>query len=402
MLIKPTKTDLFRRKPTKTDENRFLNFHTKLFTYKAIVIHLYAMKKGFLFGLIGFGALGLLIWSKVSSISNMIDKLTITPKLGGKPKLKSSNVLSLLTGSAYVELPINVEFSNRSDQEMTIGVTSVMAYLKDTLVASNTPSETSVTIKAHSVSTLEGIKMEIPIKKLLSVLGTAIESAVTNGNFDNITNNLSIKIGATLNNSFVFDITLNLGKSGTVDTSEQSKLGSLGLTAASKRVILPLTDYINYIPDRTELKHNDYIVKANGSVTDTANIMHQAATADKDNMRMLALHLQKDTLPETLQSIFDFVYTHIQYELDSAFTEQVRRPLRTLYDQKGDCDCYATLIGSLLEALNIPYKFRIAAYKAGRYQHVYVIVPCGEGHYTVDPVLDRCFAEKPTTKHLDV
>lgn len=367
------------------------------------------MKKGLIFGLIG-SALGLLfLWSKGSSIANMIDKLTITPKLGGKPSLKTgsgnffSKVLNVLSGSAYLDVPIDVEFANRSDQELTVGVNSVMAYLENTLVASSKPAVSSVTIKGHAVSTLEGIKMQIDTKTLVSILGTAVESWLTNGNFDKITDQLKIKIGATLNNTFVFDIALDLGKSGSVDTSNSTSVSGLGLTAASKRTIRPLSDYICYIPDRSQLRHHDYIVKANGSVIDTANIMHSAATADVECVRRLAEHLQRDTVQQTLQSIFDFIYSHIQYELDNRFTEQVRRPLRTLYDQKGDCDCYATLIGSILEAMNIPYKFRIAAYAAGRYQHVYVIVPTANGgHYTIDPVLDKCFAEKPTTKFLDV
>ena len=372
------------------------------------------MNKGLFFGItLGIGAL-LYLWAKGSSVANMVDKLTITPKLGGKPSLKTSGktvfskILNVAAstigiGDAYLEVPIDVEFSNRSDQQLTISVTSVLAYLNDKLVASNKPDNVSVQIKSYATSTLEGIKMQIDAKTLTSIFGTAIESYTTSGDFSKITDNLVVKIGAILNNAFVFDITLNLGKSGNVDTSGKASINGLGLVANNKRNIKPLSDYIAYIPDRSLLHHHDYIVKANGSVIDTADIMHQAATADKANVSQLAHHLQGASLVDTLQNIFDFVYTHIQYELDSRFTEQVRRPLRTLYDQKGDCDCYATLIGSMLEALKIPYKFRIAAYSAGRYQHVYVVVPTDNGgHYTIDPVLDKCFQEKPTTKHLDI
>ncbi|MBR6250285.1 MAG: transglutaminase domain-containing protein [Bacteroidales bacterium] len=376
------------------------------------------MKKGLVFGLIG-GALGLLyLWSKKSSVTNMIDKLTITPRLGGSLKLDAGStttsnkigkflqkVVNYVTDSAYVVVPINVDFANRSSQEMKISVQSVMAYIGEAMVASSVPAVSSVVVKANAVSTLEGIKMQIGTRTLLSIFGTNIQDWLTKGNFDNITKDLKIKIGAILNDAFTFDIMLDLGKSGQVDTTGAVTISGLGLTAASKRTIRPLSDYISLIPEKTNLRHHDYIVKANGSVVDTANIMHQAASADVESVRRLAQSLQRDTLTATLQSIFDFVYTHIQYELDSRFTEQVRRPLRALYDQKGDCDCFATLIGSMLEALNIPYKFRIAAYSAGRFQHVYVIVPTTDnvrGYYVVDPVLDKCFDEKPTTKFLDV
>lgn len=367
------------------------------------------MNKGLIIGLtLGAGAL-LYLWAKGSSIANMVDKLTITPKLGGKPSLKTgsgtifSKIISTFTGGAYLEIPIDVDFQNRSDQEMTIGVTSVMAYLNDKLIASNKPDNVNVTIKAYATSTLSGVKMQIDTKTLISVVGNVLEQYASKGDFSSITDNLVVKIGAILNNAFVFDIALNLGKSGNVDTSKTANINGLGLVANNKRNIKPLSDYIAFIPPKSLLKYEDHIVKANGSVIDTAHIMHQASTADKDNVSQLAHRLQGPTLTQTLQNIFDFVYTHIQYELDSRFTEQVRRPLRTLYDQKGDCDCYATLIGSMLEALGIDYKFRIAAYSAGRYQHVYVIVPTSNGgHYTVDPVLDKCFDEKPTTKYLDV
>ena len=368
------------------------------------------MKTGLILGIAVVGGLAAYLWAKGSSVINMVDKLTVTPKLGGKPKLKTGSgkwyekAVNLVTNAANLEIPIDIEFQNRSDQEMTIGVTSVMAYLDNNLVATNKPNATSVVVKGNATSTLEGVKMQIGTKTLVSIVGSVVEQLMQKGDFSAITDKLVIKIGAILNNTFVFDITLDLGKSGTVDTTgtTDKAVNGMGLIAANKRVIKPLSDYIAYIPERSKLLHHDYIVKANGNVVDTAKIMHQAATNDKENVKQLAKHLQREKLTDTLQSIFDFVYTHIQYELDSRFTEQVRRPLRTLYDQKGDCDCYATLIGSMLEALNIPYKFRIAAYSAGRYQHVYVIVPTGNGHYTVDPVLDKCFAEKPTSKHLDI
>lgn len=130
--------------------------------------------------------------------------------------------------------------------------------------------------------------------------------------------------------------------------------------------------------------------------------MREVAERYKSDTATLAQRLNKDGLKETLQNIWNFVYTYIQYVPDSRVREQVRRPLRTLYDQQGDCDCYATLIASMLINLNIPYHFRIAAYSAGRYQHVYVVVPHDGGYYVVDPVLDKCFAEKTPSKFFDV
>lgn len=364
--------------------------------------------KGWIFGILGIGAVAAYLLAKGTSIVNFAQKLTISPRLNGKPELRNGGgsvldkIASYITGSAYLKVPLAVVFENRSDEEMTVGVSALMAYYKDSIVAKSTPGVSSVRIKGHAKTTLEGVYVEIPTTKLVSLIGASVESLLINKNFDEILNNLKIEITAILNDTFSFDVTIPLNQSAEVNANNSKSVNGLGLAAASKRKIGPLTDYIAYIPDKSLLLHHDYIVKANGSVEDTAAIMHKAASADKENVRELAERLRKDTLPKTLQSIFDFVYGYIQYELDSRITEQVRRPLRTLYDQKGDCDCYATLIASMLEALNIDYKFRIAAYSAGRYQHVYVIVPTSSGYYVVDPVLDNCFSEKPFTKKLDL
>ncbi len=350
------------------------------------------MNKGLIFG--GIVGVGLLVWlwAKGSSVANMVAKLTVSPKLSGAPKFDSN-----------LQLPLAIDFQNRSDQEVRLSVNSVMIYYQDTLIATNKPSANMVVVKANTTSTLKTITMQVPYLKLIT-LGTAVYEAITNRNFDTLLNNLTVKIGATINNAFVFDLDVKLNDSKDVDAS--GNVNGLGLVAASERKIKPITDYIAYLPGKSLLKYEDKIVHANGSVVDTANIMRQVAREDAENVKALAEHLAGKTVKETLKNIFDFVYTHIQYELDDRFVEQVRRPLRTLYDQKGDCDCYATLIGSMLEALGIKYKFRIAMYSAGRYQHVYVIVPMGgsgEGqYYTVDPVLDVCFAEKRPVKVIDI
>ena len=364
------------------------------------------MKQRTLYTILAACGLGFLLYRKVSNVSSMIENLTVKPLLKGSPTVKATGgnaaakFFNTITGGTYLEIPLNIEFNNRSGEELLVTINSIMAYIDNNLLATSKPAAPTISIRPAATSTLENVKMQVDVKQLLSVFGSTLENWLTNKNFSNITDNLKIKVNAVVNNLFSFNLMLKIGQSGGVDTT--ATISGLGLAAASKRKISPLSDYISYIPDRSNLKYNDLIVKADGSVVDTAHIMHAAATADKENVRRLAEHLQKDTLEATLKSIWDFVYTHIQYELDSVFTEQVRRPLRTLYDQKGDCDCYATLIGSMLEALGIPYKFRIAAYKAGRFQHVYVIVPNGVGHYTVDPVLDVCFGEKPPTKFMDI
>jgi transglutaminase-like putative cysteine protease len=130
--------------------------------------------------------------------------------------------------------------------------------------------------------------------------------------------------------------------------------------------------------------------------------MHRIVSEHSSDTKKLAQKLKAANLRDTLRNIWNFVYTYIQYEPDSKLFEQLRRPLRTLHDQKGDCDCYAILIGSVLTNLNIPYSFRVAEYEnRGFFQHVYVVVPNGGGYITVDPVVEKFDYEKPFTKKKD-
>ena len=183
---------------------------------------------------------------------------------------------------------------------------------------------------------------------------------------------------------------------------QQTALGALGLTASSKRSIRPLSDYAGLIPPRTELHHEDAIRMSSAAPEQTVMFMHKVIRETMSDTARLAQSLKGSTLRETLQNIWNFVYQHIQYVPDSAVMEQVRRPLRTLYDQKGDCDCYATLIGSILTNLGIPFSLRIAKYNGRSYfQHVYVVVCDGAKELVVDPVVDKCFYEKKPSEKKD-
>lgn len=235
----------------------------------------------------------------------------------------------------------------------------------------------------------------VPFSRLIGVVGQVAIDWITKASYDELLRNLQVKATIGVDNyRLPFAQPLNQVQSYNLSLMGVS---GLGLTASTLRSIRPLSDYIAYIPPREELKREDKIINPNGNEHDTVAFMRRVAQTYKSDTAKLANWLKRSTLKETLQSIWTFVYTHIQYVKDDPMVEQVRRPLRTLYDQKGDCDCYATLIGSILENLGIKYQFRVAAYQRG-WQHVYVIVPYSGGYYTVDPVLDQCFAEKQPTK----
>lgn len=318
------------------------------------------------------------------------NNLSISCVLAGRPTFANSTL----------NIPFNFVFSTPLTLPISASVDAVSVYNKTNGIATATYGDKKCRVERGGQ--INDVIVPISYNRLVEEFGQNISAEILGGNFDNLLKSITITANLTVGNYNVV-YSQPVGKTqGWQLKALNSGVGSLGLVAASLRKIGKIDDYIAYLPPISELKHADKVVKASGTVQDTAAIMHAVIDKYKDDTAALAKWLKRGTLKDTLKSIFDFVYKYIQYVPDSRVVEQVRRPLRTLYDQKGDCDCYATLIGSILTNLGIPYEFRIAAYQRD-WQHVYVIVPNGNGgHYTVDPVLDKCFAEKTPTKTLDL
>ncbi len=114
--------------------------------------------------------------------------------------------------------------------------------------------------------------------------------------------------------------------------------------------------------------------------------------------------LKGDDLRETCRNIWNFCYRHIRYCKDEDGLEQIRSPARVWHDrQRGvDCDCYTTLISTILTNLKIPHVLRITKYKQDHFQHIYPVVPTeGEDYITVDCVVDKFDKEEPFSEKQD-
>lgn len=175
----------------------------------------------------------------------------------------------------------------------------------------------------------------------------------------------------------------------------------IGIVAAGKREILPGHEFNSLFP---KPDHKKTIVDRNGTVEDTmVQIGRVLGNYHKDTAKLAPI-MKGKSLEQTCRNIFDFVYNHIQYELDEPGEEQLRRPARAWADRVSgvDCDCYSIFISSILMNLGINFKLRITKYDGkGYYQHVYVIVPYNGGHYVIDPVLDTFNFEKQFSGNKD-
>ena len=359
----------------------------------------------------GVAATGaVLIWAygKYSRLRQLGALLTIKPYIAGgidfkqQGKLVSgSTILAKVVNFAagvvqgYFTVPLGIELQNRTAEQLSVQLHSLQLRYKGSRVADLAPNAQVITI-AGNAKTRTVFTLEIPATGVFSTLKEVLTSK---DGYKHLAENSELKISLTANGVSV-DITEPLVESPAALTT--TPVSGLGLTASGKRTIRSKREYLHLIDSLGALSYSDPIVEPNGSVDTTVALMHRIVAEHHRDTAKLAQKLKAASLRDTLRNIWNFVYTYIQYVPDSKLFEQLRRPLRTLHDQKGDCDCYAILIGSMLTNLGIPYKFRVAEYdNRGFFQHVYVVVPSGGSCITVDPVVDKFDYEKPYTKKKD-
>ncbi len=149
----------------------------------------------------------------------------------------------------------------------------------------------------------------------------------------------------------------------------------------------------------------DIILKQDGAdIEDSMALIQKTVYSTYKDLQELAKKLEvKGNIEATCRNNWNFVYNHIQYREDEEGKEQIRTARRTWADRFGDCDDMSVFHSSLLMCQGIAHKLRIAKYKqqdgsTPYWQHIYVIVPTGNGKYiTVDTVKDKFNDEHPFT-----
>ena len=185
---------------------------------------------------------------------------------------------------------------------------------------------------------------------------------------------------------------------------------TLGLVDTSNRAVRPVSE-LGTLVSFGNLQMTDPVINKDGDVPQTVAAMKKIVKEHHKDVAKVADKLHDKKLSRFLRNVFDFVMTYVRYEKDSAFKEQLRTPLRTLHDQRGDCDCMAILIGAILYNKNVPFNFRVAKYSEfSDFSHVYVTVPRNasfsndgrSGSYIVlDPVIKEFDREKSFVDHKD-
>src|SRR5436190_3841980 len=104
----------------------------------------------------------------------------------------------------------------------------------------------------------------------------------------------------------------------------------LGLVSDRKRAIRNGREYDKYFPKADGITR---VIKKSASVKDTVHLMEDIVKRTLSDTRKIADLLKDNTLEETLSKDWNFVFHHVQYTMDAAGREQLRRPARTWADR---------------------------------------------------------------------
>jgi hypothetical protein len=173
------------------------------------------------------------------------------------------------------------------------------------------------------------------------------------------------------------------------------------MEAKNKRQIASGTEYDHLFPRANLTTQTE---KRGATVKDTVRFIPKVVKQTTWQTKNLAEALKGDDTRDTCRNIWNFCYKHIRYCKDEDGLEQIRSPARAWHDRfRGvDCDCYTTLISTILTNLKIPHVLRITKYKQDHFQHIYPIVPTDSGEYiTVDCVVDKFDKEEPFSQKQD-
>lgn len=235
------------------------------------------------------GTLAFILFRKIRGYADMAQQISFVPKVYDKPKIS----LSKLT------IPICIDITNPTPEKATFTVLQGFAIIAGREVAKVDVPENgaTVTIAPNTTSRLKGLSIAIPINNLLTTILDNLNGLMSK-DFTKVISSTSLLFAVTVNGLATI--------SGNMAFDKQTALGSLGLTASSKRNIQPLSDYASLIPPRTELRHDDAVRINNATPESTVAFMHYVIRETTSDTARLVQSLKDSDLKATLQNIWNY------------------------------------------------------------------------------------------------
>lgn len=141
----------------------------------------------------------------------------------------------------------------------------------------------------------------------------------------------------------------------------------------------------------------------------TSDLIQAIKESHKENIKFaqqIAPYFRGATDFQTGQNIFNFLKTYIPYHVEPAERQTTRTLPRMLHDAAGsigsDCKHYSIFTGTILQALKIPFKYRLAGYNTSYPQHIYTVITNQNQNIIVDAVLPHYNTEKKPLNYTDM
>lgn len=157
--------------------------------------------------------------------------------------------------------------------------------------------------------------------------------------------------------------------------------------------------------DQPPAQGKDLLVHPNPSIQDTITTMHAIVRGTLYQTKSLAKQLYSADRRQALMNLFKYIVDNFKYKNDELGLEQLREPARSLKDRKTgvDCDCFSILIASVLTNWNIPFVFRVVAYKEEKgLSHVYPMAILDNEAVALDVVSRKFNYQKEYLYKIDV
>lgn len=141
----------------------------------------------------------------------------------------------------------------------------------------------------------------------------------------------------------------------------------------------------------------------------TEDLTRAIRASHKENLkyaRMIAPYFRGANNYQTGKNIHQFLRYYVPYKVEPGSAQTTKTLPRMLNDANrgigSDCKHYSVFSGTILAALGIPFKYRLAGYVSTTPQHIYCVIMDGNKEIPLDAVLPHYDYEKPPLKKYDM
>jgi len=146
------------------------------------------------------------------------------------------------------------------------------------------------------------------------------------------------------------------------------------------------------------------LIKQFHSTNDIVNAVIEQHGLNKAAAAKIAKYFEGPTIYKIAQKLWGWAHSHLNYvaEPDTQTVKSFQKILADSLTNKGnDCKHFSGFIGSILDALNIPFVYRFVAFSGNTVTHVYPVITLPGREIVIDACLPYFDSEKAHSYKID-